>query len=148
MANNTELLIINRILIDSNRNLSDSNRNLSDRLDSINKRNESRDKINLEIIKKTFIHDIALGELGKLVQAESIDECKEVVRLLNTCNCCDRHNTNKIKPNDFDNYLGCPIVYNPSNRPHDELVIEWAKCDCHCRMMSRMIYRNYCEKCE
>lgn len=131
---NCKLSIINRILIDSNQNLSRM-------LDIIIKDNEKRDKINLEIIKKKF-------KKYSLIETKTIDECKEIVRLLNTCNCCDRHNTNKIKPRDFDNYQGIPKVFYPNNRSQEDLEIQWIKCDCHCRMMSRMIYRNYCYECE
>lgn len=140
MANtfNCKLSIINRILIDSNQNLSRI-------LDTMNKEREKRDKLNLEIIKNTFKEH---QSEYSLIKTKTIDECKEIVRLLNTCNCCDRHNTNKIKPIDFDNYEGIPKVFNPNNRSQEDLEIQWRKCDCHCRMMSRMIYRNYCYECE
>ena len=140
MANtfNCKLSIINRILIDSNQNLSRM-------LDIMNKDNEKRDKINLEIIKNTFKAD---PSENSPIKTKTKDECKEIVRILNTCNCCDRHNTNKIKPIDFDNYEGISIVFNSNNRSQEDLEIEWRKCDCYCRMISRSIYYNYCRECE
>jgi len=87
-------------------------------------------------------------QLESLVGVMTKDSYKELVRLLNTCDCCERHQLRKIKPEDFDKE---EVVSFPlTQRTREEWAAEIEHCGCTCRQKTRRLYHEYqtCRVCD
>ena len=126
MASNTELRILVDILVKQNLVLRRKNKK---EMEDANAEMEKRDRLRLEYRDR-----------------HEKEPSQEMVRLLNKCKCCKRHQFNKIKPIDFDNEKEEMLqsVFGPSD---DSWVIRGdgvkISCGCDCRHKTRKIYREY-----
>lgn len=85
------------------------------------------------------------GQLMSHVGVMKKKSYKELVRVLNTCQCCPRHMERKIKPEDFDKEE--VVRFPQTGRTREEWAAEIAKCACTCRQETRLLYREYYQTC-
>ena len=85
------------------------------------------------------------GQLMSHVGVMKKNSYKELVRVLNTCQCCPRHMERKIKPEDFDKEE--VVSFPQTDRTREEWAAEIAKCGCTCRQETRLLYREYRQTC-
>uniref|UniRef100_A0A6C0L322 Uncharacterized protein n=1 Tax=viral metagenome TaxID=1070528 RepID=A0A6C0L322_9ZZZZ len=76
-------------------------------------------------------------DLEKLIKKQ-IHDPNFIIKSLNKCNCCQRHNTNKpknLKDKSVIMKINCEtqIHYTPTH----------SECNCYCRHFSRFIYRSF-----
>jgi len=86
-----------------------------------------------------------VDQLTSLIGPLTQSSYKGQIRVLNTCECCPRHMSKRIKPEDLDKE---EIVHFPNTtRSDEELRVEIDNCACNCRQYSRFLYREYLETC-
>lgn len=134
---------LNNVLVSTNIRRIAENNKVTDKLTHSNNL-----LLNL-MLTTNCIYDLANLSDNEIINAR--DDWKELVRILNTCDCCDNHKLNRCVPCHFDGDAR-PVFWFTHTTQEEKMHPD--RCKCKCRHLTRRlgdIYfysKNYNDGCK